>query len=290
MKRVLPIIILAVLLGVIISITFSPDLKTPALQEGQLRVHFLDVGQGDCALIQTDDGRNVLVDAGEADKAEAVTDYLVKNGVHRIDLLVITHAHSDHIGGLPVVLRRFGISEVLDAGLPHGSQAYADVLSIIESRRIAYRRASMGERLGVGSRLSLEVLWPPSDYSVSSEDMLNNGSVVFRIQFGEVSFSFTGDIEREAEGQLLASGQNLASTVLKVAHHGSDSSTSNEFLQVVQPAYAVISVGADNEYGHPARSTLRRLGAIGAKVFRTDEQGTIVVTTDGRTVEVITAR
>lgn len=288
MKRVLPIIILAVLLGVIVAITFSPELKTPALQVGQLRVHFLDVGQGDCILIQTADGRNVLIDAGDVDAADAVTDYLLTNGVHRIDLLVITHPHSDHIGGLPQVLEKFGVSEVLDAGLPHGSLAYKEVLSTIESRRIAYEKAVQGARVGVG-RLTMEVLWPPTGYEVG-EDMLNNGSVVTRVQFGDVSFLFTGDIEKEAEGLLLASGQDLESTVLKVAHHSSDSSTSNEFLQVVKPVYAVISVGANNEYGHPAQSTVRRLSAIGAKVFRTDEHGTIVFTTDGRTIEVITAR
>ena len=290
MKKLLPIIILAVLLGVVVSITFTPEFRTPALQEGQLRVHFLDVGQGDCILIQTADGRNVLIDAGDVDTADAVADYLLKNGVHRIDLLVITHPHSDHIGGLPRILERFGVSAVLDPGLPHGSQVYREVLSTIESRRIVYKRAAQGERMGVGSDLTMEVLWPPSDYAVYGDDMLNDGSVVARVQFGDVSFLFAGDIQREAEGRLLASGQNLESTVLKVAHHGSDSSTSNEFLQVVKPAYAVISVGADNEYGHPARSTLRRLSAIGAKVFRTDEQGTVVFTTDGRTVEVISAR
>ena len=289
MKRVLPIIILAVLLGVVVSITFTPEMKTPALQEGQLRVHFLDVGQGDCILIQTADGRNVLIDAGDVDTGRTAANYLMKNGVHRIDLLIITHAHADHIGGLPEILERFGVSEVLDAGLPHGSQAYRDVLARIESRRIAYEKAVQGMRVGVGGDLTAEVLWPPKDYD-GGDDVLNNASVVVRMQFREVSFLFTGDIEKEAEGQLLASGQNLESTVLKVAHHGSDSSTSNEFIQVVKPAYAVISVGENNEYGHPAHSTLSRLSAIGAKVYRTDEQGTIVFTTDGRTVEVITAR
>ena len=290
MRKVLPIIILAVLLGVVASITFGPEPRAPALQQGQLRVHFLNVGQGDCSLVQTADGRNVLIDAGDVETANDVTEYLLRNGVHRIDLLVITHPHSDHIGGLPEILDKFGVSEVLDAGITHGSQAYRDVLSTIEARRIVYKQAVQAAKVGVGRDLTLEVLWPPKDYSVGSEEMLNNGSVVGRIQFEDVSFLFTGDIQGEAEGLLLASGENLESTVLKVAHHGSDSSTSNEFLQVVKPAYAVISVGADNEYGHPAESTLRRLAAIGAKVFRTDKQGTIVFTTDGGTVEVMTAR
>lgn len=290
MKRVLPIIILAVLLGVIVSVTFSPELKTPALEAGQLRVHVLDVGQGDCILVQTADGRNVLIDGGDRDAAEAVTDYLLKNGVHRIDLLMITHPHSDHIGGLPEILEKFGVSGVVDAGLPHGSQTYGRVLSTIESRRILYKKAVKGLKVGVGGDLTLGILWPPKDYAVYGDVMLNNGSVVARIQFGDVSFLFAGDIERESEGLLLASGQGLESTVLKVAHHGSDSSTTNEFLQVVKPVYAIISVGVDNEYGHPAESILRRLNAAGAKVLRTDEQGTVVLTTDGRTVEVITAR
>lgn len=287
----MPIIILALLLGVLARvITLSPPVRSPIPPGEQLKVHVADVGQGDCILIQTPDSRNIVVDAGGEESAEDVVRYLLRNGVSRIDLLVITHPHIDHIGGLPRILERFGVSRVLDAGYPHGSETYMAVLSAIESRRIDYKLAADSPRLEVGKQVSLEILWPPEGYAPVGESGLNNGSIVMRVEYGDVSVLLAGDIQREAEGRLLAARQDLQSTILKVAHHGSEDSTSNEFLQVVRPAYAAISVGADNPYGHPARTTLRRLNAAGARVFRTDEHGTVVFATDGRKVQVVSER
>jgi len=291
MKKVLPIIILAVFLGVVVSlVTQGPGTKGPVHVAGQLKVHCVDVGQGDCILIQAPDGRNMLVDAGGEDSAESVVRYLVRNGVNRIDTLVITHPHMDHIGGLAKVLEQFGVARILDAGCPHGSQTYQNVLSAIESRKIDYQLATPTAELQVGKEVDVEILWPPTGYSPAGESGLNNGSVVMRVDYGDVSVLLAGDVQREAEGRLLASHRNLRATILKVAHHGSEDSTSNEFLQVVKPAYAVISVGAGNPYGQPARVTLRRLAAAGARVFRTDVHGSVVFTTDGRKVEVASER
>jgi competence protein ComEC len=291
MRRLLPIIVLAVLVAVIGLTQYGPFVKKQAPLEGRLlKVHFIDVGQGDSILVQTPDGRNVLVDAGDEGSGDTVVRYLLSKGVHRIDLLVITHPHSDHIGGLPRVLDEFGVSRILDAGYPHGSRTYRDVLSIIESRKIDYKVIQDFRNPEVGTMVGFDVLWPPPDYRVGRESELNNGSIVLRLSYDTVSVLLTGDIQGETEGRLLADRQDLRSTILKVAHHGSEYSTSNEFLQVVKPDFAVISVGRGNDYGHPAKDTLERLAAAGAQVFRTDENGTVVFTSDGTNVQVSTER
>ncbi len=291
MRKLLPIIVLAVLVAVIGLTQYSPFVKKQAPLDGHvLKVHFIDVGQGDCTLVQTPDGRSILIDAGDEGSGDTVVSYLRDKGVGRIDLLVITHPHSDHIGGLPRVLDEFGVSRVLDAGYPHGSQTYKDILGIIESRRIDYKVIQDFRKPEAGTQVSFDVLWPPADYQVGRESELNNGSIVLRLKYGSVSVLLTGDIQDEAEGTLLADRQDLQSTILKVAHHGSEYSTSNEFLQVVKPDFAVISVGQGNDYGHPAKDTLDRLIAAGAKVFRTDENGSVVFTSDGTNVQVDTER
>ncbi|HUV05327.1 MAG TPA: ComEC/Rec2 family competence protein [Armatimonadota bacterium] len=291
MRKILPIIVVALLPVCIAAlVALGPEHRGSSPPDGRLEVHFLDVGQGDCILLQTPDGRNVLIDAGDRDSAEDVVRYLDRHGVDRIDLLVITHPHMDHIGGLPRVLERFGVSQVIDAGYPHGSQTYKEVLSSFQARRIDYRRGSAYQRPQVSKSVSLDIIWPADDYVPSGEAALNNGSVVVRATYGDVSLLLPGDIQSEAEDRILAARRELQSTILKVAHHGSQESTSNEFLQVVWPQYAVISVGAENQYGHPGRAVLRRLNACGAAVYRTDHNGNIVFTTDGRAVQVATER
>jgi beta-lactamase superfamily II metal-dependent hydrolase len=285
MKRSLPVILVAVVLLAAGVVRFHPWREQPTPLQGRvLDVHFLDVGQGDCILIRTPDARGILVDAGDESTADEVVRYLKDQGVNQIDLLVITHPHGDHIGGLPAVLEAFGVSRVLDAGHAHGSQTYRSVLSTIEARRIDYKLASDFRNPPVCEGVTFEVLWPPPEYGPEGDEGLNDGSIVLRVKYGGVAVLLAGDIQSDAEGKLLASGQDLRSAILKVAHHGSDSSTSNEFVQAVTPAYAVISVGADNPYGHPSKTILERLAAIGATVYRTDEQGTIVISTDGRAV------
>jgi len=291
MRRTLPIVVLAVLL-LAIGVTQFHHWGAPPIPLGAetLSIHFLDVGQGDCALIQTPDGRNVLVDAGDEAHGDEVVRYLTASGVNQIDLLVITHPHSDHIGGLPAVLESFGVSRVLDTGCPHGSQTYKAVLATIQARKIDYRLACDLRKPSVCGNVTFEVLWPPPEYQPAGEEGLNDGSIVLRVEYGGIGVLLAGDIQKDAEGKLLASGHVLESAVLKVAHHGSESGTSNELLQLVKPAYAVISVGADNSYGHPSRSVLDRLAAIGAQVYRTDEQGAIAIITDGKTVQVRSER
>lgn len=289
MRKLLPIILLVVLL--ILGINLGKRIsQTPERfgQEGKLTVHFIDVGQGDCILIRTPDGRNILVDGGDREAADRISRYLLSQGVRRIDMLIISHAHADHIGGLPALFDNFGISCVVDSGCEHASPIYEDLLRKIEERRIDYRLVGKDQIPIPSKDINLDLLRMEAGDDTDSE--LNNSSIIALIRYKDVGVLLTGDIQYQAEAQLLATHRNLKADILKVAHHGSADSTSNEFLEVVKPTYAVISVGSENEYGHPARSTIRRLNAAGVKVFRTDRDGDVVFSTDGEWIDVVTSR
>lgn len=247
-----------------------------AATAGELAVHVIDVGQGDAILLRTP-AQDILIDGGE--RGSDVLDYLSAEGVGALDLVICTHPHSDHVRGLVEVIEQLPVGEVIDAAVPHTSQVYEKFLTAIDEKEIKYSEGRAGMSRDLGGGAVLAVLYPVSP----SADDLNNASVVVRIDFGQVSFIFSGDAETKAENEMLESGVNLRGTVLKVGHHGSNSSTSPEFLDAVRPEAAVISAGEGNSYGHPHAETLEALAAAGVKVFRTDLQGTIVITTDGIT-------
>jgi competence protein ComEC len=257
-----------------------------AENEGKLSVYFLDVGQGDSALFFYE-GKTILVDAGEYEMGERVVSDLLSRGVTRIDLLVATHPHSDHIGGMQKVLAAFPVGKVLDTGLSHPSPAYEHFLETIEQTQIPYQVAKQGQTIAIDPSLRVLVLSPPEDQSV--ED-LNANSVVLRISYGTIDLLMTGDIDKEGEEALIRSGYPLDAEILKVAHHGSSSSTSPAFLARVRPETAVISVGEDNPYGHPHTETTNLLEESGVNVYRTDRHGTILVRTDGMSYSVKTGR
>jgi len=233
-------------------------------------VHLIDVGQGDSILIKTRN-KAVLIDAGEQDKGDEVVLYLQEQGVAALDLVISTHPHSDHIGGLPLVLRTLPVARIIDSAVPHSSQIYLDYLTLIEQQGIAFEQPD-NQSIDLGGDVRLEILGPVKQYRD-----LNNSSVVARLVAGKTSVLFTGDMEQAAETDLL-DRWDLQATILKVGHHGSDTSSGSEFLQEVDPELAVISVGAQNSYGHPDEATLSRLSA--AEVARTDQAGTIVLAID----------
>lgn len=284
MRKLMPIIMLVVVLATGAWFGFKPH-KEPPLGPS-LRVDFIDVGQGDSIFIHTPDGANALIDAGEEEYGSKVVDHLRRAGVRRLDLLVMTHPHSDHIGGMPAVLDAFPVGTVLDSGYNHGTSLQKDVLQIIADKKISYRLAKAGKVLPLGSKARLEILGPPDPLLSGTESDANNNSVVIRLDYGKVSMLLTGDIELEGQGELIASHRDLESQVLKVSHHGSSDGTTLELIRLVRPEYVVISVGADNEYGHPHRKTLRMLSQerTGAQLFRTDRDGTVTIRTDGRRI------
>lgn len=244
--------------------------------EGDCQVHYIDVGQGDSVLIRSD-GSNILIDAGENDQGKTVVDYLKAQGVKKLDMVLMTHPHSDHIGGMDTVIREFEVGKIvmprLSEELVPTTKTYTDVLMAVAEKGLKITPAKPGDAYPLGNG-SLTILGPVSEY----ED-LNDTSLVCRFDYEGKRFLFTGDIEKAVEKDLLkteAAGEALRADVLKLAHHGSKTSTSSAFYQAVDPAFCVISVGDGNSYGHPNAETLQTLKSNGAQVLRTDYQGSIV--------------
>ena len=244
---------------------------TPAVS-GVLKVHFIDVGQGDAILITAPDGKTALIDGGETDSG--VVQYLKNQGVQKIDLMIATHPHSDHIGGLVQVLRTMPVAKVVTNGQPHTTKTYENFLDGIASAKAEYVEVKRGDTIALGG-LTFDVLSPTS----TSGDM-NNNSVVLKLAFGKTTFLFMGDAQKEAEASILAASIPVKADILKVGHHGSRTSSTPSFLAQVKPTVAVYSAGIGNSYGHPHPETIAALTAVGAQIYGTDVNGTIIVTAD----------
>lgn len=252
----------------------------PAAESGQLQVHFLDVGQADCILIISPSGKSVLIDGGNNEDGPGIVSYLKAQGVKELEGLIATHPHEDHIGGLDQVLQSIPTKNVYLPDATANTRTFTEFISAVKSSGAKRIQAREGVALEIPGCTGV-FLAPNQDHY---ED-LNNYSAVLKLTYGRVSFLFTGDAEDLSEAEMLKKGRDLKATVLKVGHHGSSSSTTKEFLRAVSPQYAVISVGADNDYGHPTPTVLKRLNEAGAKVYRTDLSGTIVAKTDGESIE-----
>jgi competence protein ComEC len=256
---------------------------------GTLTVAVLDVGQGDAILITTPAGQRILVDGGPSgSRLLADLSRELPAGAKRIDLVVMTHPQEDHVAGLVDLLSRYDVKKAVVSGTSSDTGAYRAWLTEVAARRVPVEVVRFGEAAELGGGARLEVLSPALPYLAHTEDDLNNNAVVLRLTYGAVSFLLTADLGPEGEARLLSERGDLRATVLKVGHHGSASSSTEDFLTAVRPTLAVISVGADNTYGHPAPSTLLRLAGI--PVYRTDTNGTVRFQTDGRRLSARTAR
>jgi len=270
-----------------------------AAAPSQLVVTFLDVGQGDSIVIQGPSGRAVLVDGGGEVEghltgydigARRVVPALRRLRLRGIDVLLLSHPHEDHVGGLVAVLQNFPVGLVLDSGFVHPAPSYPRFLRLVEEKQVPYRLARRGQLLDLGGGAAAVLLNPREPLVIGSGSDVHANSVVARLVYGAASVLLTGDIEALTEAILLSEGTDLRSTVLKVAHHGSATSSTPVFLEAVAPRVAVISVGAMNPFGHPHRATLDALHAVGAVVYRTDIHGAVTVSTDGTQLWVRTVR
>lgn len=250
----------------------------PAETTGKtLTVQFIDVGQADCALLECD-GEFMLIDGGNRDDSQLVVSFLEQQGVKELAAVVCTHAHEDHVGGLPAVLAVYPTKAVYAPTKTYSSKIFDKFVYYTDQQGLEITIPAPGDRFSLG-QAEVTVLGPVKSYPDA-----NNTSIVLRVEFGRTSFLFTGDMEKEAEGDMLDYWEgklNWNTDVLKVGHHGSDTSTGYRFLNEVSPGQAVISVGTGNTYGHPHAEPLSRLHQAQAAIFRTDELGTVQAVSDG---------
>lgn len=253
--------------------------------KGYFEVHFIDVGQADCSLIISD-GEALLIDGGNVEDGEAVISYLHAEGITELDYVISTHAHEDHVGGLSAVLDEFTVTKAVFAPEKGAdTNCYKDFLTSVAAQELLITVPEAGDEIDIGGS-SLTFITPLAEEAPGT----NNSSLVTRIVYGENSFLFTGDAERAAEMLILESEADISADVLKVGHHGGETSTTYPFLREIMPQLAVISVGNNNTYGHPTEEVLSRLRDADVKVYRTDMQGHIVISSDGENITVTTER
>ena len=250
---------------------------------GEMTVHYLDVGQADCILVQCE-GENLLIDGGNVDDSDRVVSYLLDQKVAKLDYVVCTHAHEDHVGGLPAVLAVFETETLWCPVTEYDSKCFRDFLYYADQQELTLTCPQPGSTYELGDA-QITILGPVNVY-----DEPNNTSIVLRVNYGETSFLFTGDAETQVEQDILDAGFDVSATVLKAGHHGSSTSNSYRWLREVSPAYAVIPVGTDNVYGHPHDEVLSRLRDAEVITYRTDLQGHIVCHSDGNNVRFETVR
>lgn len=243
-----------------------------------LKVYFLDVGQADCILIENNE-QYMLVDGGNNEDEEFILDYLNELGVKQLEYVIGTHPHEDHIGSLDAVIRNYGINRVILPEKEHTTKTFEDLLDAVEEKNLKITKAKPGSKYMLGEA-EFTIIAPNANYG----DDLNNWSVGIKLTHGENAFVMCGDAEKNAEEDMLGTGIDLSADVLKLGHHGSSTSSSEEFVRAVHPSYAVISCGKDNTYGHPHQEVLDRMKELGIQVIRTDEQGTIIASSDGMSI------
>lgn len=255
---------------------------SPKPSSGTLEIHYIDVGQGDCTLIKNIDAEGkesyMLIDAGDNSMGTKVQNYLSKQGISKLELMIVTHADADHEGGADVIITKFDVANVWIPNQPKETTTHRDVLDAMKHKGIKATEPSVGDVYYLGDT-SITVIGPVDNY-----ENTNSTSICVKIVKGNTSFLFCGDAEEEAELDMVTAGADLSANVYHVNHHGSKTSSTEQYLKAVNPTWAVISCGENNDYWHPHGSTLNTLRKFGILVYRTDEQGTIIATSDGNDI------
>lgn len=261
------------------NITDREEDNVAAEVSGDLEVYFLDVGQADSILIR-EDGYNMLIDAGNNEDGQGLVDYFNDLGIEKFDYVVATHPHEDHIGGMDDIINNFEIDNYLMPDVLTTTKTFEDVLDALEANKLSYETPTINSKFNLGDSV-IDIIYVGDDTSD-----LNDSSIVLKLTYGNNSFLFTGDATSNIEKEIL--DKDIQSDVLKVAHHGSNYSSTLEFIKKVNPKYAVIEVGENNIYNHPSLTTLDKLNNINAKIYRTDKDGTIIFKSDGKDISIKT--
>lgn len=240
----------------------------------EMRVHFIDVGQGDSIFIESPNGKTMLVDGGVKGAGQKVVSYLKELGVNKLDIVVATHPDADHIGGLIPVLNSIDIGQFYDSGKVHTSQTFEEMLTLIDTKNIPYNVPKTGDSIAFDDDINVKVL-NANEHATDN----NDASIVLKVTYGNVSFLLTADAGIALEKEMMQN--DVKATILKAGHHGSNTSSSAEFIQKVHPEVTILSYGEGNKYGHPHAEVVERLQAIGSKIYATAEAGTVIVSTDG---------
>ncbi|WP_288585666.1 MULTISPECIES: MBL fold metallo-hydrolase [Lysinibacillus] len=248
--------------------------KIPVTAGHEMQVHFIDVGQGDSILIESPSGKTMLIDGGVKGAGQLIVSYLKELGINKLDIVVATHPDADHIGGLIPVLDNMTIEQFYDSGKVHTSQTFEEMLTRIDEKNIPYHVPKIGDDIEFDKDVNVKIL-NANDQATDN----NDASIVLKMTYGNVSFLLTGDAGVALEKEMLQ--YDVKATVLKAGHHGSNTSSSEEFIQAVKPEVTILSYGEDNKYGHPHAEIVDRLQAIGSKIYATADLGTITVSTDG---------
>lgn len=251
---------------------------------GTMQVYYLDIGQGDSTYIETAYGDHILIDGGKNNKGKDVVAYLKHLGVTAIDIMIATHPDADHIGGLDDVLNAFPVKAVYAPKVAHTTDTYRDFLTAVKNQKLTIKSVKAGVIIPL-TGVTATFVAPVKDYGKD----LNDWSAVLHLTYNTTSFLFTGDAELKSEKDMIASGFDIKADVLKVGHHGANTSSSTAFIKAVSPKYAIISVGK-NSYGHPTEETLKRLNDANTTIYRTDQKGTITAISDGKKITFQTVR
>ena len=274
-------------LGIVFVLISIPVFLLAYSVPGNLEVDFLDVGQGDAILIKVPSGQNILIDGGPNSEVISCLSEELSWWDRTIDLMILSHPHDDHVSGLIEVIRRYEVKKIIYTGVPHNSPSFLTWLNLIKEKKIPMIIVDREQKINLGPDCFLEFLYPNKAIFGRQADNLNNTSIINKLTYKNNKFLFMGDAEMELEEILLNGDFDLSANILKIGHHGSDTSSSEEFLRAVKPEFAIIEVGEDNKFSHPSLRVLKRLERMNIKAYRTELDGTIRIISDGNSFEFI---